>query len=85
MKTSKDGKTMKSTIARYLKMYLNKRNNLMFIFKFMSPIIFNLYSIKANHGAAMFMMSKKSYHQMKDFFNILIKKQNYLELQPYFE
>lgn len=46
---------------KYEKLYLNKRNDIMFIFKFVSPYISSFYYIKANHGIAMFILSKKAY------------------------
>ena len=38
-----------------------KRNDIMFIFKFVCPFVPNFYNIKANHGIALFVMSKKAY------------------------
>lgn len=37
----------------------------MFIFKFVSPFIPSFYNIKANHGIAMFILSKKAYIDIK--------------------
>jgi hypothetical protein len=46
-------------------MYLHRRNDIMFVFKFISPFIPNFYNIKANHGIAMFILSKKAYLEIK--------------------
>jgi uncharacterized protein with PQ loop repeat len=76
---------MRQLIDSYGKLYLNHRNNIMFIFKFISPYIYSLYGIKANHGITMFIASKKSYLQMKEFYALLTKRVNFLKLNPYFE
>ena len=48
--------------AKYEKEYLNRRNNIMFIFKHVTPYIYNLYTLNANHGITLFIISKKAYH-----------------------
>jgi hypothetical protein len=57
-------------------MYLRKRNDIMFIFKFISPFIPNFYNIKANHGIAMFILSKKAYLDMKKLHKDMSEKKN---------
>lgn len=57
----------------------------MFIFKFVTPYIYNLFNIKANHGITLFILSKKAYHQMKNFHSYVKSKTNFLKLAPYFE
>jgi len=42
-----------------------KRNEIMFIFKYIAPYVFGLSEIKANHGISMFIMSKKSLLDMQ--------------------
>ena len=56
---------MAELIEVYGKLYLNRRNNIMFIFKFISPYIYSLHGFYANHGLPMFISSKKSYLEMK--------------------
>lgn len=56
----------------------------MFIFKFVSPYVYSLNAIKANHGITMFILSKKAFLEMKEFYNHLIKKNNFLNLDPFF-
>jgi hypothetical protein len=46
---------------------MNKRNNIMFIFKFVVPYMNTILKYKANHGIALFITSKKSYIDMKKF------------------
>lgn len=57
-------------------MYLRKRNDIMFIFKFISPFIPNFYNIKANHGIAMFILSKKAYLDMKKLHKDMSENKN---------
>ena len=57
----------------------------MFIFKFVTPYIYNLFNIKANHGITLFILSKKAYHQMKNFHSYVKSKTNFLKLAPYFD
>lgn len=57
----------------------------MFIFKFVTPYIYNLYNIKANHGITLFIISKKAYHDMKTFFNLVNLRTNFFKLNPYFD
>jgi len=56
----------------------------MFIFKFVTPYVYNLYNIKANHGITLFIIGKKAYHDMKTFYNYLNLKTNFLKIAPYF-
>ena len=50
---------------KYEKAYIAKRNDCMFIFKFIAPYVQFFYNIKANHGIALFVMSKKAYLDLK--------------------
>ena len=56
----------------------------MFIFKFVTPYIFNIFHIKANHCIALFLLSKKAYHQMKNFHHYVKNRTNFLKIAPYF-
>ncbi len=57
----------------------------MFIFKFVTPYIWDIYStVKANHGITLFILSKKAYHEMKEFHNYIMKTVNFMKLGPYF-
>jgi hypothetical protein len=62
---NEEKKKINKAIEEYEKKYLNRRNNIMFIFKFVTPNFYTLYNIPANHGIAMFITSKKAYHDMK--------------------
>ena len=44
----------------------------MFIFKYVTPYVFNFYNINANHLITLFIISKKAYHDMKAFNKFLI-------------
>jgi len=57
----------------------------MFIFKHVTPYIYNLYNINANHGITLFIISKKAYHDMRDLNNKIVAKNNFLNLTPYFK
>lgn len=57
----------------------------MFIFKFVSPFIPNFYQIKANHGIAMFILSKKAYLEMKKLHKEMTEKKNIFNVSKYFE
>lgn len=65
--------------------YLEKRNDIYFVFKFISPYIPKFYEIKANHGISMFMMSKKAYVDMKSFSRSIEKKENIFKIPHFFE
>lgn len=49
----------------YEKLYVNRRNNFMFIFKYVCPFTDTLIKFKANHGIALFITAKKAYIDMK--------------------
>jgi hypothetical protein len=56
----------------------------MFIFKYVTPYVFNFYNINANHLITLFIISKKAYHDMKAFNTSLKERDNFLKLSPYF-
>jgi hypothetical protein len=56
----------------------------MFIFKYVTPFIYSLYDINANHGITLFVISKKAYHDMKRFNTDIRSRNNVLKLNPYF-
>ena len=66
---------------KYHGFYINKRNGLMFITKFICPNVNKLITIKANHGIALFIMSKKAYIDCKYLKNQLIEKKNIFSLK----
>ena len=53
----------------------------MFITKFICPNVNKLIKIKANHGIALFIMSKKAYIDCKYLKNQLIEKKNIFSLK----
>ncbi len=56
----------------------------MFIFKFISPFVSNFHNIKANHGIALFILSKKAYLEIKTFYKDINDKKNIFNLPKYF-
>jgi hypothetical protein len=56
----------------------------MFIFKFVSPFIPNFYTIKANHGIAMFILSKKALIDIKKIYQDISSKKNIFGFPKYF-
>jgi len=56
----------------------------MFVFKFVTPYIYNLYNINANHGITLFIVCKKAYQDMRAFLKLLENKVNFLKLNLYF-
>lgn len=56
----------------------------MFIFKFVSPYVANFYNIKANHGIALFVLSKKAFLDIRKFIADMRDKKNIFNLQKYF-
>jgi hypothetical protein len=82
----KQKKDRDETIRKYENRYLHKRNDLMFIFKFVSPFIHNFGNINGgNHAIAMFITSKKSLIEMRKFYNDVLSRKNIFKLQKYFE
>lgn len=61
-------------------MYRNAIDIIMFIFIFVSPLVPNLYTIKANHEISMFILSKKTFIIMKKFHDNLKAKINIMNL-----
>ena len=57
----------------------------MFIFKFVTPYIYNLYNIRANHGITLFILTKKAYHDIKCFVHFVSNKRDFLKLREHFE
>ncbi len=70
---------------KFEKAYINKRNDCMFTFKFVSPYVTHFYNIKANHGIALFMMSKRAYMDIKQLKKDMEARKNIFKLQKYFE
>ena len=71
--------------GKYEKLYLTKRNDIMFVFKFISPYIPKFYHVKANHGIALFIMSKKALLEMRGLLSNLLERRNIFKLKPLFE
>ena len=67
------------------KAYLDKRNDIFFVFKFIAPYISRFGDIKANHGISLFMVSKKAYIDMKAFHASLQKNENIFKFKEFFE
>ena len=61
MEEMNEMKEKEKQFMEFEKLYLDKRNNIFFIFKFIAPYISQFNSIKANHGVSLFIMSKKAY------------------------
>jgi hypothetical protein len=83
-KEAEEQKKITAAIQKYEKLYLNKRNNIMFIFKFVTPYIYFVYNIKANHEITLFILCKKAYHQMKAFHHYVKARSNFMKLGAYF-
>lgn len=83
-KEAEEQRKMASAGQKYEKLYLNHRNNIMFIFKFVTPYIHNIFNIHANHDITLFILSKKSFLQMKAFHHHVKSKGNYFKLANYF-
>lgn len=56
----------------------------MFIFKFISPFVSNFHNIKANHGIALFILSKKAYLEIKSFYKDIKDRKNIFNFPKYF-
>jgi len=84
-KKNDEKKKIDLVIETYSKQYLNRRNNIMFIFKFVTPYIFNLSKNGANHGVTLFIVCKKAYQDIKTYFKMLQNKVNFLNLHSYFQ
>ena len=76
---------MEQAFQKYEKEYLMRRNDIMFIFKFIAPYVFGLFEIKANHGISMFIMSKKAFLDMREFYQAVAKRQNVFKLTKFWE
>ena len=57
----------------------------MFVFKFIAPYVTNFQNIKANHGIALFMMSKKAYIDLNKMSKDMQYKSNIFGFHKYFE
>lgn len=69
----------------YEKMYLQRRNDIYFVFKFIAPYVSKFGQVKANHGIAMFIISKKAFIDMKQFRRSLEKRENIFKIKNFFE
>jgi hypothetical protein len=49
-----------------------------------TPYIYTFFEINANHGITLFVISKKAYHDMKQFNNYIKDKVNFLKIAPCF-
>lgn len=57
----------------------------MFVFKFVAPYVANFYNIKANHGIALFVMSKKAYVDLNQLKKDMMSKKDIFNLKKFFE
>lgn len=71
--------------TRYEKAYIKKRNDNMFVFKFIAPYVTNFYNIKANHGIALFVMSKKAYIDLNQFKKDMMARKDIFGFKRFFE
>lgn len=62
-----------------------RRNDIMFVFKYVAPYVSSLFEMKANHEISMFIISKKAYLDMKEFYDFVKQKKNYFKLYKYWE
>ena len=72
------------SFQRYEKAYINRRNDNMFVFKFIAPYVTNFNNIKANHGIALFMMSKKAYMDLNKMKKDMHNRANIFGFHKYF-
>ena len=56
----------------------------MFIFKYVTPYVYNFANINANHGITLFIVSKKAYQEMKTLNNNIRNKTNFMKFNSYF-
>ena len=57
----------------------------MFIFKYVTPNVYNFANINANHGITLFIISKMAYLEMKALNNNIQNKVNFMKLDYYFK
>lgn len=67
------------------KAYLNRRNDYMFVHKFVSPYVTYFNHIKANHGIALFIMSKKAFLDIRQLGADMKARKNIFKFHQYFE
>lgn len=77
-------KQEEKTIKSYEDKYLSYRNNIMFIFKYVTPYTGSLQFLIANHDITLFITAKKAYQDMLGFSRIVEQRKNFLNLNPCF-
>ena len=84
MKEVNNMRQKEEAFQKYEKAYVKKRNDNMFVFKFVAPYVANFYNIKANHGIALFVMSKKSYVDLNQLKKDMMVKKDIFGFKKYF-
>lgn len=77
-------KKMNEAKKRLSGLYHSRKNNIMFIFKFVTPYIHSFYHLKINHDITLFLMCKQAYIQMLQFSKDIENKVNIFNEQKYF-
>lgn len=73
--------TLETTFNKYVQQYLERRNNIMFAFKFIIPTAYELCELKLNQSLYLFMLSKATYLELRKVLDALKAKTNLFELQ----
>lgn len=75
---------MDEALEKYKKLYLNRRNNIFFVFKHISPHIAQILKMPVIHANYVYILCKKAYHDLLKFDKAIESKENIMKLQPYF-
>lgn len=72
-------------MERYKVMYINRRNNIFFAYKYVLPHINPLSKLPINHANYTYIICKKALHDFILLNELVLKKCNFISLSPFFE
>ena len=73
-------KKLDASIEDYKSKYLNRRNNIIFAFKYIVPYIHRFFKLPVVHANYLFIICKKTYQEIKIFSEAVFKKENIFKL-----
>jgi hypothetical protein len=76
---------MDEALEKYRKIYLNRRNIILFVFKHIDPHIPSILKMPVNHANYVYILCKNAYHDLVSFDKAISTKTNFMKLNPYFE
>ena len=78
-------KTREVAFEELEKLYLDRRNDIYFVFKFIIPHLQQFKDMKANHNVALFLLAKRSFLDMSIFLRAVKNNENIFKQKHFFK